>query len=153
MKALELKLVPDVVLLLIGGGMWLASRLTPSLELPLALRIAVAAVLLVIGLGIVQMAGREFRQAATTVDPAWPDAASALVVSGIYRRTRNPIYLGMAVVLIAWAAFLANLPALALVFVFVLYITRFQIVPEERALSARFGAAYAAYKAQVRRWM
>jgi protein-S-isoprenylcysteine O-methyltransferase Ste14 len=87
------------------------------------------------------------------VNPLKPQTASALVASGIYRYTRNPMYLGMLVVVVGWAVFLANvLSALAIV-LFPAYITRFQIKPEERVLLSLFGEQYVHYSHQVRRWL
>ena len=82
-----------------------------------------------------------------------PEAASALVRSGIYRTTRNPMYVGLLLILVAWAVLLSSVWTLLGPLVFVLYITRFQIIPEESALSALFGADYAAYQSSVRRWL
>lgn len=153
MKSLELRIVPDMVWLTVVACMWGATRVVHSFDLPLAVRIATGALFAILGMGLVQAAGVSFRRARTTVDPTRPDSTSSLVVSGVYRFSRNPIYLGMAIILLGWAAFLMNILSLALVAVFVGYITRFQIVPEERALSARFGAEYASYQAKVRRWL
>ena len=94
-----------------------------------------------------------FLRAKTTINPLNPTAASALVVRGVYRFTRNPMYLGMALLLLAWSIYLGNVAALALLPAFVLYMNRFQIAPEERALEARFGAEYSRYCARVRRWL
>ena len=94
-----------------------------------------------------------FRASRTTVNPLKPERASALVTQGVYRLTRNPMYVGMACLLLAWAAWLWQLLPLLGPAAFVLYITRFQIRPEERALAALFGAEYAAYTARVRRWL
>jgi len=74
-------------------------------------------------------------------------------LAGIYRFTRNPMYVGLALVLLGWAALLSSPWALLGPLVFVLYINRFQIAPEERVLSAKFGAAYTEYIARVRRWL
>ena len=82
-----------------------------------------------------------------------PDSTSSLVISGIYKYTRNPMYLGFVLVLLGWAAFLSNLAALALLPAFVLYINRFQIIPEEHVLTSLFPDAYPAYRARVRRWI
>jgi protein-S-isoprenylcysteine O-methyltransferase Ste14 len=82
-----------------------------------------------------------------------PDSASSLVVSGIYKYTRNPMYLGFLLVLLGWAAFLSNLAALALLPAFVAYMNRFQIRPEERVLASLFPNDYPAYRAKVRRWI
>ena len=82
-----------------------------------------------------------------------PETASSIVTVGIYRFTRNPMYLGLAFALAGWAIYLANLAALLIVPIFVAYMTQFQIKPEERALLAKFGADFAAYMAAVRRWL
>lgn len=112
-----------------------------------------ALALLVLGGGIMLTAARQFRQAKTTVDPLHPEAASSLVQGGVFRFSRNPMYLGMALILGAWAVFLGNALALLLVGGFVAWINRFQIAPEERALRAHFGAEFDRYMAEVRRWI
>jgi protein-S-isoprenylcysteine O-methyltransferase Ste14 len=76
-----------------------------------------------------------------------------LVSTGVYSFTRNPMYLGMALVLLAWAAYLSSAWSLLGPLLFALYITRFQIVPEERVLDRLFGTSFAAYKKCVRRWL
>ncbi|HEV8366930.1 MAG TPA: isoprenylcysteine carboxylmethyltransferase family protein, partial [Pyrinomonadaceae bacterium] len=75
------------------------------------------------------------------------------VSTGVYRFTRNPMYLGLLLTLLGWAAFLSNPASLLFVPIFVLYINRFQIKPEEQVLSSLFGAEYMAYKSRVRRWL
>ncbi len=82
-----------------------------------------------------------------------PDTASSVVTAGIYRATRNPMYLGLALALAGWAMYLSNLVALLIVPAFVAYMTQFQIKPEERTLLAKFGPGFAAYMAAVRRWI
>lgn len=94
-----------------------------------------------------------FRQANTTVNPTAPATSSALVVSGVYRFTRNPMYLGFALGLLAFAVWLSNVSAVLLVPVFMGYLQRFQIRPEEQALRARFGASFDEYCQRVRRWL
>ena len=110
-------------------------------------------VLLVCG-GILGAAGvASFMARRTTLHPNHPERASTLVTTGIYRVTRNPMYLGLACLLGAYGAHVRH-PAVAVALLFFIgFITRFQIVPEERALKARFGAAYDAYAAHVRRWL
>jgi protein-S-isoprenylcysteine O-methyltransferase Ste14 len=95
----------------------------------------------------------EFRRARTTVDPRDPRKSTAIVTSGIYRFTRNPMYLGFLLVLVSWSVYLSNLCAAVGPVLFILYMNRFQIEPEERILSARFGEVYDAYKAAARRWL
>ncbi len=94
-----------------------------------------------------------FRIAQTTVDPMHPSAASSLVQGGIYRLTRNPMYLGFLLMLVGWALHVATLSALIVLPAFAMYMTVFQIQPEERALRARFGPTFDAYMARVRRWI
>jgi protein-S-isoprenylcysteine O-methyltransferase Ste14 len=95
----------------------------------------------------------QFRKAKTTIDPLHPRAASSLVSSGIFGLSRNPMYLGMLVFLIAWAIYLGNLPALLMPAAFVAWMNRFQIAPEEEALRANFGAGFADYCRRTRRWI
>jgi protein-S-isoprenylcysteine O-methyltransferase Ste14 len=153
MRFLELKIPPPLVALLIGVAMWFAARLGPGLALPLAVRIAALVVLALAG-GAIALAGdMAFKRAKTTINPLKPQNATALVTTGVYRYTRNPMYVGLALVVLGWAAFLGSAVALLGIVVFVAYITRFQIVPEERVLSAKFGADYSAYTSRVRRWL
>jgi protein-S-isoprenylcysteine O-methyltransferase Ste14 len=128
---------------------WLLPAL--SFDLPFASAAAVAAGSA--GVAIALAGVLQFRRARTTVNPLQPSAASALVIGGVYRRTRNPMYLGMALVLVGWAIYLSSLAALAVLPVFVAYLNRFQIGPEERALQARFGDDFARYREAVRRWL
>lgn len=94
-----------------------------------------------------------FLRARTTVTPLKPEKASTLVVGGLYRVSRNPMYLGMLILLIGWSLWLGNPASLLLLPVFVIYLTVFQIKPEESALSEKFGADYDAYRRRVRRWL
>lgn len=153
MGTLELKVPPLAVMLCVGAAMWLAAAAAPSLTLALPFAEVAAAGLALAGLAVALAGVLSFRRARTTVNPLKPGSASALVTSGIYRFTRNPMYLGFALVLLAWAVFLGNALALVLLPGFVLYIDRFQIEPEERVLSALFGTAFGAYAKQVRRWL
>jgi protein-S-isoprenylcysteine O-methyltransferase Ste14 len=111
------------------------------------------AVLILAGAGLVVSGARAFRRAGTTIDPVHLDRAARLVTTGIFARTRNPMYLGFAVMLLGWAALLAQAGALLGPVLFALFIQRFQITPEERMMAAKFGAAFEAYRTQVRRWV
>jgi protein-S-isoprenylcysteine O-methyltransferase Ste14 len=153
MGSLELKVPPPAVALLLGLLMWVASALVAPVEVPFGPRVAVALVLASVGL-FVGLAGLvSFWRAKTTVNPTRPTATSALVTSGPFRLTRNPMYLSLLLYLLAWAVYLSNFLALLFVPVFMLYINQFQIKPEERVLSSLFGQEYAAYKGRVRRWL
>ena len=153
LSALELKIPPPVVALLVGTTMWLAAPLGPALDVPAPLRAGLAIAIALVGAGFDVAGALGFRRARTTVNPMQPAKTSALVTSGIYRVSRNPMYVGLLCILAGWAVYLASLWPLAGPALFVLYIGRFQIAPEERALAARFGAEFAAYSAKVRRWL
>lgn len=146
--------VPPVALFLIAVLlMWAVAASLPSWRIALPGR-TVVAVALLLAAGAIGIAGvRAFGRARTTVDPLRPERASALVTSGIYRRTRNPMYVALAVALLAWAAWLAHPLALLGVAGFVAWINRFQITPEERALHALFGTEFERYCSEVRRWL
>ncbi|EEX92206.1 hypothetical protein VIOR3934_04084 [Vibrio orientalis CIP 102891 = ATCC 33934] len=104
--------------------------------------------------GFVGIAGvYEFRRAQTTVNPVKVETASTVVDSGIFAYTRNPMYLGLFLLLFGFAYWQQNLISIAFSFTFILYMNRFQILPEERALEALFGASYIDYKQRVRRWI
>lgn len=150
---LDHKIPPPLVGALLGLAMWLVAPIGPALALSPAVRYIGAAVLVVAGLAFDLLGLLAFRASRTTVDPLRPQRASALVSSGVYRVTRNPMYVGMCFLLSAWAVYLSALLPFAGPVVFVLYITRFQIWPEERALSSLFGEQYAQYTARVRRWL
>ena len=131
--------------------MWLIAF--PALDFALPGREVVAAFFFVVALIIGVSAVLGFHRMKTTVNPLKPDAASSLVVRGVYRWTRNPMYLAMLLMLVGWACIVANWAALAMLPLFVAYLNRFQIVPEERALHARFGAEFENYRRKVRRWL
>jgi protein-S-isoprenylcysteine O-methyltransferase Ste14 len=153
MNALENRVPPPLVALLTAAIMWAIARGAPAMQIDSTLRLALVGVLATLG-GIFALSGfRAFGQAKTTVDPINIEAVSALVTSGIYRYTRNPMYVGLTALLLAWAVYLAVLWAFLGPLAFVLYMTRFQIIPEERVLLEKFGTAYTAYRRQVRRWL
>lgn len=150
---LETKVPPPAVTLAVGVLMgWLARGL-PSLDFALPARVVFAVVLVVAGIALMSACALQFRRAGTTVNPMKPKKASALVDSGFYRVSRNPIYLADALILVGWGLWLSNFVSLAAIALFVVYLNRFQIEPEERALQAAFGAEYDAYRARVRRWI
>ena len=153
MRALELKIPPPVIALLIAAAMWGISLATPLADVPARIRLAATIAIALAGVATAISGVAAFRRAKTTVNPLKPETSSTLVTSGIYRVTRNPMYVGLALVLLAWAVFLSSAWTLLGPLVFALYMNRFQIVPEERVLLGMFGAAYSAYQAKVRRWL
>jgi protein-S-isoprenylcysteine O-methyltransferase Ste14 len=153
MRRFENKVPPPVITVLVGAGMWAAARISTQVPIRPGVRIAVAALLFALGLAVAIAGVLAFRRSQTTVSPLKPDAASALVVSGIYRYSRNPMYLGLAFGLLAWAVYLSAPLTLLGLPLFILLITRLQIIPEERVLSKKFGRQFTDYQHQVRRWL
>jgi protein-S-isoprenylcysteine O-methyltransferase Ste14 len=133
--------------------MWSLSRQVPAAAFDFPGHAAMAMCLALTGF-MVDLAGlASFRLARTTTNPLTPDATTALVVIGIYRYTRNPMYVGLLLVLVGWAVYLSNALCWAGILLAVMYLSRFQIIPEERVLAAKFGPAYTDYRANVRRWL
>ena len=150
---LDLNVPPAAVTAACAGLMWLVADLTPSLRLPIPGRTVLAYAVVAAGAVVGVAAVVSFWRASTTVDPTRPEAASSLVTTGVYRLSRNPMYLGLLLALVGWAVALAHPLALLVAPLFVAYISRFQIRPEERALHATFGADFEAYARSVRRWL
>lgn len=94
-----------------------------------------------------------FRKARTTVDPTKPTSSSTIVDSGVYRISRNPMYVGFLFILLGWCVYLSNLIAFVFLPLYILYLNRFQIIPEEHILGTKFGDEYMRYKYSVRRWL
>lgn len=152
MSALALRVPPLALVALAAVAMWFLPGMLPLPRLG-AWHTALCVAVALLGLAVCLAGVRAFRLARTTVDPMRPAAATALVVRGIYRHTRNPMYLGFLLVLLAWALYLAKLSSLLVLPLFVLYLTVFQIQPEEAALRERFGGDFDTYRARVRRWL
>jgi protein-S-isoprenylcysteine O-methyltransferase Ste14 len=153
MRWLELKVPPVALVLFLGAAMWGLAVTTPTVDSPIWLRAGFAALLMLKGAWLAVAGVLAFRRAETTVNPMAPQETQRVVEGGIYRYTRNPMYLGFAFALLGWAIWLAAPWALLGPVVFVAWMTSFQIRPEERALEARFGSAYRDYRSRVRRWI
>ncbi len=153
LNTLELRIPPVALVFIAALAMWALAQGLPSWAFVIPLRGPLALLVALAGVGIAMAGVAEFRRAHTTVNPTTPEASSSVVDTGIYRRSRNPMYLGFLLVLAGWAVYLGHLAALLMLPVFVLYMNRFQIQPEEQALREKFGAAYAEYTRRVRRWV
>lgn len=150
---MELRIPPLVTALVCALMMWLMAAATPALALPLPWRYGLGAAMFGIGFWFAGAGVMAFRKARTSVDPTAPEKASAVVKAGVYRFSRNPMYVGFLLALAGWAAVLAHALAVVVLPAFVAYMNRFQIVPEERALLAKFGREYEEYLQSVRRWL
>ena len=153
MNALELKVPPLVLVLVLAGAMWFAAMQLPSLAITLPWRHGLAVTISGVGILFLLAGVYAFQKAKTTLNPTKPAATSSIVASGVYRVSRNPMYVGFLLALTGWAIFLSHTLPFLLLPAFVAYMNRFQISPEERALSAKFGEEYDTYKQSVRRWL
>ena len=150
MNALELKIPPLVAMLLCAA---LMHRLAIWLPVALPAMPWFTAVVAAAGIGVIFAGSVAFYRHRTTANPHTPDKSRLIVTDGIYCFSRNPMYLGMTLLLAAWALHLAQVAAWAGMAIFVAWITRFQIIPEERMLTEKFGDTYRAYCRQTRRWI
>jgi protein-S-isoprenylcysteine O-methyltransferase Ste14 len=154
MNALENKIPPPIVGLLFGLIIWAISSVTEPVSIfNQQQELVAAAILLVVGFSFAISGGISFRMAKTTVNPLKPETASSLVTSGVFKYSRNPMYVGLAIILLAWTVYLSVPLGLLAIIGFIAYIQRFQIVPEERAMVKLFGAEFSAYQSRVRRWL
>jgi protein-S-isoprenylcysteine O-methyltransferase Ste14 len=149
----ELRIPPPAVVAIAAALMWGIAAALPSLRVDVPRAGLIAALCVALGILVAGAGLLAFRRARTTANPMRPEAATRLVTSGVYGWTRNPMYLGWLPILAGWAAYLQHPLSLLVVPLFMLYLTRFQIVPEERALSAKFGEQFDAYRQRVRRWL
>jgi protein-S-isoprenylcysteine O-methyltransferase Ste14 len=147
---MDTRIPPPIIVAITAILMFVASRFTGALPItvwPFAILFGAG------GIALALLGASAFRAAKTTIDPMHPDQASSMVTGGIYEHTRNPMYLGMALVLLAVAVLLRSPWTLLGPLAFMAYITRFQILPEERALTQKFGDEYTIYTKRVGRWL
>ncbi|WP_233131866.1 methyltransferase family protein [Robiginitalea sediminis] len=149
---LELKIPPALVFLGFAAVMYALARLLPAGEFDFFGRIWLQRVLGAAGLIVGGWALVQFLWRKTSVNPHRPGEARALVTGGLYRFSRNPMYLALLLVLLAWGLYLGNAFNAVTAGLFVSYMNRFQIIPEERVLGSRFGEKYRQYCKAVRRW-
>jgi protein-S-isoprenylcysteine O-methyltransferase Ste14 len=153
MQSLELKVPPVPLTAVFAAAKFSVSSVTPAATFVIPGRIGITIGLALLATVIALAGVVAFRANKTTVNPLNPGAASAVVSNGIYRFSRNPMYLGFLLALAAWAVYLSNALAALFLPAFVAYMNQFQIKAEERALRAKFGPAFSQYMAAVRRWV
>lgn len=145
---------PPVFQIMFGGIIsWGMAMIVPQAAFSIPMIKYVGFGLVAVGAVILIASVFKFSQEKTTINPLDPDQASELVISGLYRFTRNPMYLGLALMLLGYTLYLQNFAALAGPIVFLFSMTYLQIKPEEAALSRNFGQQYADYRQQVGRWL
>lgn len=156
MHRLENLIPPPALLLITLVVMFIISRFDRARILRFdvySLNTLIAAILVVAGIVLSVLALKEFRLAQTTINPLKPETASNFVKSGVFRFTRNPMYLGILLVALSSVAYYGSAWCLIAIAAFIAYITRFQIVPEERAMASLFGKDFDIYKSNTRRWI
>jgi len=149
---MNLKVPPVLVFLSFGLLMYLVAKFLTFGFFDFFGRSYLIPVLLGMAMIITISALSQFRRARTTVDPSDPSKSSTLVVTGLYKYSRNPMYLAMLLLLLALGLLLGNAFNILVAAGFVAYMNRFQIAPEEEALLQIFGKEYSQYCTQVRRW-
>ena len=145
------KIPPPIITLICGLGIYFSRPLFPKYNY-ISTDIIAASFLL---LGIITLitAVLSFRRQSTTVNPLQPEKASSLVVSGIFKYSRNPMYLGMLLILISMTIKFNFIGGILMIFTFIAFITKFQIIPEETVLERLFGKEFIRYKKKTRRWI
>ena len=150
---MSLRIPPVAQFLACAFLAWGLAKFMPHLTFGSFLSAYVGYGFILAGVILLALAVLAFVRARTTVNPLAPEQAQTLVTNGLYRFTRNPMYLAMALILVGGALALGNIAALAAPAVFVTAMTMLQIKPEERALQSIFGEAFTDYRKQTRRWV
>ena len=153
MEFLEKKIPPLIVVLLLGLFMWGLSEKTYRIDSILDVPVVISIIFIILGIFFTFSGVIHFKVAKTTVNPINPSSASTLITTGIYKYSRNPMYLGFSFFLMAWGVFLLAPVNILFVVAYFLYMNKFQIIPEEKALLSLFGEEYRLYLDSVRRWL
>ncbi|MGB5203998.1 methyltransferase family protein [Eudoraea sp.] len=149
---MKLKLPPVIVFLIFGSLMYLLAEFLPFGYFDFFGRKYLIRIMLILAVVISCIAFIQFYVARTSADSKNPSKATSLVSNGIYKFSRNPMYLGLLLILLSWALWLANAFNVLLAAGFVSYMNAFQIQPEESTLAGLFGKKYRDYCIKVRRW-
>jgi protein-S-isoprenylcysteine O-methyltransferase Ste14 len=147
------RIPPPFIMFFAAAGMWALHRWLPLVEWPEQPWNRLGGLIVAGGIVVSASAFMNFKRAGTTVNPRDPGKASRLVTDGVFRFSRNPMYLGLLLVLIGWAVLLASASAWIVPPLFAIGITHLQIIPEEQALVGLFGDEYVAYQRSVARWV
>lgn len=149
---MELKLPPALVGIVFGTVMYLLALVLPFGYFDFFGRMLLSKILFALGLLLGVVALFQFYRQKTTIDPRFPEKSSVLVTHGVYKISRNPMYLAMLLVLLALGMALGNAFNTLVAAGFVGYMNRYQIIPEEKILLAKFGAAFKEFSSLTRRW-
>lgn len=149
---LELKIIPPVQLIISAVLMISLASYFPQYHFDLTIRLPIVILIILVASIIGVLALYDFHKHKTTFHPHTPEKTSKVVNTGVFAYSRNPMYISLALTLIALGLYLQNYSSFTIVPLFIWYITRFQIIPEERVLDKIFPDDYQAYCQKVRRW-
>ncbi|VAW48855.1 hypothetical protein MNBD_GAMMA04-715 [hydrothermal vent metagenome] len=144
---------PIVLVVVLAVAMWGVGEFIPLFQTSFEYQKRMAIFLLGVGFLMIGVAGYLFRKAHTTVNPETPEKSTYLVTYGPYKLSRNPMYIGFLLWLMAWAIWIGSLLNIVFLVAFVLLVNRLYIAREERALHQLFGQEFEAYVRKVRRWI
>jgi len=150
---MKLLIPPPLQGLICAGLIWGVATYLPQYSIDIEFKKYLSALFFICGVTIDLLALRIFSRTGTTVSPFSPEKTSTLIATGVYRYSRNPMYLGMALLLVGLTIWFGTMPGLVFIGLFVWSITVFQIKPEEAILQEKFGDAYMDYCSKVRRWV
>ena len=153
MKTLELKIPPVVTMIVVAMVMILLAQVFPEFTLTFSLKKELSIVIVIAGILVAMSGVWAFHNARTTLNPLLPSDTKSIVSYGIFKVSRNPMYLGFLISLIGLAVYLLNIIAFVSIFVFKIFMDELHIKPEEKVLQKKFGKAYSDYLDKVPRWI
>jgi len=145
--------LPVVLVALIMLAMFILGSMSPGYTFALHNAVILSSVMFTFGIFVIVIGGYSFKKVNTTVNPVTPELSTQLVTTGIYKISRNPMYIGFLIWLIACVIFVGSLINLLLLPIFIFLANRLYIFPEEKALEKLFKDQYTEYKNSVRRWL
>ena len=145
------KIPPPLVVLILVISTFFSSKKIDLIQIPFQSLISIF--ILSIGILILLNPVLKFKKSKTTINPIKFKKVNKLVTSGIYKYSRNPMYLGLLMIVISSSIFYLNIYSILTPLFFYLWINRFQIKREEVFLEEKFGQEYLSYKTKTRRWI
>lgn len=149
---LELKVIPPVQLIISASLMYSLATYFPQYDFVLQISLPIIIILIIAASLIGILALYDFHKHQTTFHPHTPEKTSKVVDTGVFSYSRNPMYISLVMLLLALGFYFQNYSSFCIVPLFIGYITRFQIIPEEKMLDKLFPNDYQTYCQKVNRW-
>ena len=146
-----IKIPPPLIVLVLIVSIYFSSKKIDLINIPLQMEISIF--ILSAGILIFVNPVLQFIKSKTTVNPIQFEEVNKLVTSGIFKYSRNPMYLGMLMIVLSTSIFYLNIYSILTPLLFILWINKFQIKREEEFLIEKFGDEYLSYKKKTRRWI